>query len=156
MTARPKRRAIPLRVKLASALIFAGFDPRAAAKAAGIPLPYRDPLFGENIIAGEFDPIEFDHDPSRELRADRGDLLGLMPHDDDPRHIVPRLKAPHRVKTSADQTAIAKTKRLEAGRLVTGFELTTRLRSMDKPKPKRAWPKGRKMQSRPFPERWKR
>jgi ribosome modulation factor len=109
---RLKRKTMPLSVKLASALIALGFHPNAAARAAGIKLEPMPELFDDGRYDGIADePIQFDHDPALGLRVNEPYRIPL---DNDPRFIVPRLKAPHRVKTSADQTAIAKTKRLEA------------------------------------------
>lgn len=143
---RPKRKAIPLRVKLDAALIALGLDPKAT---------------------------EFDHDPALGLRPVNADGDDFDPPQLDPRHIVPRGCADHRTKTTGtppgqkvvtvangDQHKIAKAKRLEDDRIrrpIKGFKpddpLPTNVLSVfgDAERATRSqWPKGRKIQSRGF------
>lgn len=145
---RPNRKAIPLRVKLDAALIALGLDPKAT---------------------------EFDHDPALGLRPVNAAGDDFDPPQLDPRHIVPRAAAVHYAKTNghrpgeklvttanSDKGRIAKAERLEAARIFAigysgdapegGVIAEARARGIPAPKP---WPKGRKMQGRPFPKKAK-
>ena len=132
-----------LRVKLDAALIALGLDPKAT---------------------------QFDHDPALGLRPLNEDGTDTVPPQLDPKHIVPRSTAAHRTKTTGtppgqkvvtvangDIHKIAKAKRIEEERLAVASGFTgdpTKLgqHDIDAIK-KRAWPKGRKMQSRGFQKR---
>jgi hypothetical protein len=142
MTARPKRKAIPMRVQRDACLLAFGMQP---------------------------DQVEFHHNPPIELRPLNEDGTDTVPPMNDPRHIEPMLSEAHKRETfgdpaiplSGDVSKIAKTKRLE--KKTERFNLAAQVKllgadSLLPPgyRPKRSWPKGRKMQSRPFPERWKR
>ena len=59
--------------------------------------------------------IDFDHDPPLQLRVWDPVAKDTVPPANDPRYIVPRLRASHRRKTAKkDIPAIAKAKRLSA------------------------------------------
>lgn len=142
MTARPKRKAIPMRVQRDACLLALGMQP---------------------------DQVEFHHNPPIELRPLNDDGTDTIPAMNDPRHIEPMLSEAHKRETfgdpaiplSGDVSKIAKTKRLERKRFlreVAGNPIPLLEAATSWPRqfiPKRPWPKGRKMQSRPFPERWK-
>lgn len=150
----PKRPKMPLGVKLAACLISIGFHPEDAARAAGIKLPgYPDGALAWSAAAMGERPrsrIDFDHCPALALRplykqtAATGPI-GWMPVSNDPRWIMPIGRAPHAVKTKADTTAAAKVKRLVKKQipiLDPGYAIRLNI------KPKRAWPKGRKIATR--------
>lgn len=146
---RPKRKAIPLRVKLDAALIALGLDPKA---------------------------VQFDHSPPIALRQVNAAGDDYVPNQLDPRHIVPMSTAAHRTKTSGtppgqkvvhvadgDQHKIAKADRLERARRLMEADNAAALEMYRADPlapvrtspgvPRSAWPKGRKMQSRPFPKK---
>ena len=118
MTA-PKRKKIPLKVKLEACLHMLGLDP---------------------------DDVEWDHDPALGVRPINEDGTDYDPPQHDPRYITPRSRENHAEKTNgtkattagSDKNRIAKVNRI-LGKTKQG-------------QPKRAWPKGRKIQSRPFPK----
>ena len=131
-----------LRVKLDAALIALGLDPRAT---------------------------QFDHDPALGLRPLNEDGTDTVPPQLDPKHIVPRSTPAHRTKTTGtppgqkvvhvangDVHKIAKAKR-QADRWAEHEARVAALKAGDVAAvipnlngPHKQWPKGRKMQSRPF------
>lgn len=167
---RPKRKAIPERVKLASTLIAAGMHPAAAADlAARLGPGARGVVLSTLLGVLDVADAEYDHSPPLGLRPVNAAGDDYDPPQLDPRHITPRAKADHRTKTSGtpagqkvvtvangDIHRIAKAKRLEEARL-TRFE-HTEVRMVlgegeQSRKQSQPWPKGRKMQSRPFPKK---
>lgn len=96
--------------------------------------------------------VEFDHDPSLGMRSYDEATGKYTPDANDPKHIVPRSKAVHDIKTngthvplSGDKSVIAKVKRI-----VVDQEAFRARQAGERPapsKPKRTWP------SRPFPKR---
>jgi hypothetical protein len=127
---RPKRKAIPLRVKLASVMIALGNDHAFCIDAANDPLMGRA-LMVRLIAAGlrslRLPPdVDYDHDPALGLRPVNAAGDDYDPPQLDPRHITPRAKADHRTKTtgtppgqkvvtvaSGDIHRISKAKRLD-------------------------------------------
>lgn len=171
---RPARRGIPPRTKLAATLIRVGMAPEIAVWLSGrVPWAAVGRVLLESLLLDlGIEDAEFDHDPPLGLRAVNAAGDDYDPPQLDPKHIVPRRKVDHRTKTSGtppgqkvvhvadgDQHKIAKAARLEAKRLAD--EGLARLRNAaeeagaDMPKgwPRSSFPKGRKMQSRPFPKR---
>ena len=131
MSERPKRRAIPLSVKVEACLMMLGFDPKH---------------------------VQWDHFPSLGLRPVNASGTDYDPPQHDPRYIVPMTTIAHAVKTNgpahdksqSDKGRIAKTKRLEANRLAAQIRASLDADSLPEWKPqwKRAWPKGRKFETR--------
>lgn len=155
----PKRKPIPTKVRLEACLLLLGFAP------------------GEEL--------DWDHFPALELRPVLPDDSDWDPPQHDPRYIQPLRRADHKVKTNGrkgesrlsispdgDKQRIAKVKRIrdqklrdemmaimEEPSMAAIIEKTeTRIKEMREnpkfPKPSR-WPKGRKMQSRPFAKKEK-
>ena len=163
-----KRPSMGLGVKLASALIALGFHPRAAAHAAGIKLPDMPPLLNDKTFGRDDVEIQWDHDPALALRprdmvSEVGERVDYWPRANDPRFITPRAKPDHARKTdgnpavplSGDKSMIAKVARLERRNLERKIaECAAGLRmdiEVPAPKrPKRSWPKGRKITQRPY------
>lgn len=118
---RPKRKKIPIGVKLKSALHALGLDP---------------------------DDVQYDHDPALGMRPVDPATGDTTPPANDWRHIVPRASAEHKVKTfgnhaplSGDVSKIAKLNRVE------GEQAAFRARLLAKhggeapaPKKGRPWP----------------
>jgi hypothetical protein len=140
----PKRKAIPMGVKLQACLRMMGYDSE--------------------------DEIEWDHIPALARRAVNEDGTDWVPAQLDPEYIRPMRKADHARKTTGrkgtsklssdgngDTTQAAKIKRIAAARQAM-FETEVRLmmddnaalRTITKPKPKYSWPSGRKIESRGF------
>lgn len=122
-----KRDYIPLKKLLASALCVVGDIPYADAKA----------MHAEQVIS----LFEFDHYP--------------IDHEDDGPdehwNLVPRLKAPHRVKTAADNKRRGKVRRIKASRdehEATMAAKAGRTRESTAPPTRRK----SKIPSRPFPK----
>ena len=132
MTPRPKRKPIPMHVKLEACLIKLGFAP------------------------GE--PIDWDHSPPLGLRPVSDDGTDYDPPQHDPRHIYPLERALHSDKTngnpavalSGDKSRIAKAKRLEEKHAAFRDRLLEReIVFEDWSEPRRK----RKIPSRPFEKR---
>jgi hypothetical protein len=121
---------MPLSVKLASALIALGLDP---------------------------DDVDFDHDPALAMRPIDPETGDTIPPANDPRAIVPRASAAHKIKTagthvplSGDISKIAKLKDVEKKEAAFRARLLARDTGEDPPATKKkAWPK------RPFSSRRK-
>lgn len=139
---RPKRKAIPLHVKLNACLRLLGFDPEA-------------------------DEIEWDHTPALQLRPVDATGADYDPPQLDWRHIEPLKKADHGVKTTGrkgqsklsvsgegDVSRIAKAVRLEAARFAREQSFRAKVLGVapDALPLKRSRPKA-KIPSRPFPKR---
>jgi len=147
---RPKRKAIPLRVKLASAMILVserdggrGICDAAIAFADGVKNDeQRAVAVAALLLALGIPDAEFDHDPALGLRGlnDAGD--DYEPPQLDPLHIVPRGYVDHRTKTSGtppgqkvvhvangDVHKIAKADRLEKARRAMEVDNAAALRS---------------------------
>jgi len=104
-----KRSAIPLGVKLRSALIALGLDP---------------------------DHVEWHHEPPLKLRPWTG--TDYDPPANDPAHIVPMAKVEHRERTAAaDIPAIAKVRRVTKAEL--SFRERVLARWAGEPKPPSKW-----------------
>lgn len=146
MTDRPKRKAIPMRVKLAACLRLLGFEPGAR--------------------------IEWDHTPALGLRPVNADGTDYDPPQLDPKHIEPKLHEPHKLKTNgrrgesdlsidsnSDKARIAKAKRLETAREASKAFYRTMVEANEQSSvvklEKSRWPQGRKIPSRPFQKRSK-
>jgi hypothetical protein len=109
--------------------------------------------------------VNYDHRPPLSHRPRNADDTDYEPAENDARYIFVMLaeenaalnRGDPAIPLSGDTSVAAKLKRLSRKREAFIDRL---LRVTDAPrviaKPKRPWPKGRKMQSRPFPERWKR
>ena len=130
---RPKRKAIPLGVKLAAALIALGMDP---------------------------DDVEWDHDPAIGMRPINPETGDTIPPANDPRAIVPRLGAAHKAKTfgdhrplSGDVSQIAKIKRVD--RKHEEFRQRLLAKATGEPVAAPTKHKGPAIPSRPFPKRKK-
>jgi hypothetical protein len=136
---RPPRSHIGLQVKLEACLLALGFT------------------------ESQFADVQWDHDPPLGLRGVNADGTDYIPPQNDPKHIVPRLRTDHKVKTTGrsgesklsvsgngDVSRIAKAKRLaEAQETVRKILAGEKWR--EKPeRPKSKWPQGRKIPSRPF------
>lgn len=180
---RPKRKAIPVRIKLAATLIFSGMRPDVAEWFSKGML--KDEVRTGMLLTllaslGLPDDAEFDHDPALGLRPVNAAGDDFDPPQLDPRHIVPRSPAAHYAKTnghrpgeklvttaSSDKGRIAKAERLEASRYIPGFKPTDplppdvtvafdtadRASRTGKVHSRALWPKGRKIQSRGFDKR---
>lgn len=169
----PKRKPIPDGVRLAACLIALGVDPALVDPA--IPLGERIDAALRKLGLDLREPIEWDHNPALGIRVVRPDGRDWEPPQHDPRHIVPLGKAAHKLKTegktgtsklsitgNGDKQRAAKVKRIrkkEAEREATSQALGRALDFLMKDeaaapgppilaKPKRPWPKGRKLQSR--------
>ena len=126
---RTLRKAITMRAKLQAALLAAGFDWEA------VSTPFA---------------ISFDHDPALGLRdqIQDGDKIVFVPDQNDPRYIVPRLDAAHKVKTNGTKATCADgdTHKIAKARRLTKQQQEFRDRMMAKdageePPPKRSkWP----------------
>ncbi len=141
MINRPKRKAIPLSVKVEICLRLLGIDPA---------------------------DVQWDHAPALELRPVNDDGTDFDPPQHSAAHIQPLSRAAHAAKTNgpahdksqSDKGRIAHTKRLERSRFDIEVQVATlgadSLLSDWHPsiyaasKPKRAWPKGRRIESRGF------
>jgi hypothetical protein len=139
----PKRKAIPMRVKLEACLILLGFDPEEVAKR----LP------------------DFDHFPALGRRFHDGE--NYLPDQLDPRYLRPLKAEDHARKTTGrkgtsklssdgngDTTQAAKIKRITAARAAL-LEVEERVSKPKPAKPKYSWPSGRKIESRGFKQRGK-
>ena len=139
--ARPKRKHIPMAVKLEACLLMMGLDPKK---------------------------VDWDHHPALGLRPVNDDGTDYDPPQLDPRYIMPRERdEDHKFKTfgrkgesrlsitgDGDVSRIAKAERLEkARRDMLHIERGERVKPE---RPKSQWPKGRKLQSRGFQRRPKR
>ena len=133
MSDRPKRRAIPLAVKVEACLI----------------------IMRQHGLLGD-GPVHWDHHPALELRPVNADGTDFDPPQHSASHIQPLAKVTHDLKTNGnreradgDKTRIAKTKRLEANRLAAQIMSSLAADSLPewKPKWKRAWP-SRKFETR--------
>jgi len=138
---------IPLhvRVMVAERQPYAGGFPRAKdGWPIGTPLKFRldfalDMLFGEK-------PAHLDHDPPLRARAFNPRTGKYTPDANDPDYLIYRTAEDHRVKTNvrgdhgqySDRALIRREKKRERRRSGKKF--------------KHRWPKGRKIQNRPFPK----
>ncbi len=159
-----RRKHMPLSVKLAAALIAAGYDPAASIAAAGLnPREYglKPPDDDEKIEWHHTPALEFRDkvwldDPMREEAVDAPPTY-LVPDENDPLHIIPMTKPDHRKQTGkregsatiagSDSHMKGKIDRLRAGRSTlpggkTITEFTKDLMRLPT----------RKIQSRPFPK----
>ena len=114
----PKRKPIPLRAKLEACLRLLGLPP----------------------------DVEWDHCPALQLRPIRPDGTDWEPGQHDPAHLEPLTKAAHLLKTTGRKglSKLSITGNGDVSRIAKG----KRLRGETKPKPKRPWPQGRKIESR--------
>lgn len=114
---------MPLGVKLVACLLVMGLDP---------------------------DDVDFDHQPALGLRHFDPATGKYSPDANDPRYIVPRLRADHKIKTNgrgattrgSDKGEIAKTRRLEKRRAALLAKPTRKERRQSR------WAKGPKLRSR--------
>jgi hypothetical protein len=131
MTFRPH---MPLSVKLQAAVLQLGLDPNA---------------------------VDFDHDPALGLRVFDATTKTYTPDANDPKFITVRARGDdHKPKTfgngattaGSDIHRIAKIKRLEKSQAALERALDAKVFGGTEAEPsrKRPWPKGRKLQSRPF------
>jgi hypothetical protein len=127
---------MPLSVKLEAAILQLGLDPAC---------------------------VDFDHDPALGLRLFDEETKTYTPGANDPRFITVRSRdGDHRVKTSgngatsagSDIHRIAKSKRLVKAREIHDAVVRARVTGervlVHEKRGKRGFPKGRKLQSRPF------
>lgn len=108
----------------------------------------------------EVDALHLDHDPAlgaREKVFSRGEHIGYKPDANDPEHLYYREAVAHRLKTNVrgehgqhpDRVLIKKQRRLEKKAQPVKRHVAFRGKNKaSRPKPKRKWPKGRKIQSR--------
>jgi hypothetical protein len=132
VTPRPKRKAIPMHIKLEACLRLLGFD--------------------------DADSVEWHHEPPLVFRPLNAGGTDTDPPMNDPRHIVPMASQTHRGRTPADLKTGAKVKRQERkesehqlrmrGRAFLS-DFMTEITKPKRPIPSRPFPKGqRKLRSR--------
>lgn len=112
------------------------------------------------VLHCEVGALHLDHDPAlgaREKVFSRGEHIGYKPDANDPEHLYYREAVAHRLKTNVrgehgqhpDRVLIKKQRRLEKKAQPVKRHVAFRGKNKaSRQKPKRQWPKGRKIQNR--------
>lgn len=129
---RPKRKAIPKRVKVLVRLLQNGLC--GCRKKCGA----KSPPDGLGLV-------DLQHEPPLALREVNEAGTDYIPAQHDPNFLYAELKACHR-----EESYHPRSKATSIGSDRHAIDKTRRLRGELKPKRKKAWPRGRKLQSRGF------
>lgn len=127
---RPKRKYIPIAIR------------RAAVKRQGGKCACG---CGEPVSVERGSGTDFDHDPALILRRINRKGTDYIPPQLSPKHIVARTRACHHRKTRGTGATTAGTD--------IGMMKKNNRRERKKDRIKCRWPRGRKLQSKPFPKR---